>query len=153
MRSPGGARMVATGFSIGLAIEFITLITFGIAFFILFPLVKIFRGSLASAFVGFVFGKLVLPLCAPLGYEIGRALFHFHIHGFPFQDVVRMHFPGVHIQIVLEKWLTMFLGMLLLGIIAGLVMYYPVYFLYSTFHKRRQLKRKMKKEEKMKGRT
>jgi uncharacterized protein (DUF2062 family) len=151
MRSPGGPRMVATGFSIGLAVEFITLITFGVAFFLIFPLVKIFRGNLASAFVGFVFGKLVLPIFAPIGYHIGRTLFHLHIRGLPFQDVINMHFPGVRIQIVLEKWMSTFLGMFLLGVIAGLVMYYPVYFLYSTFHKRRQMKRKMKKEEKLKG--
>lgn len=136
LRSPGGPRMVATGFSIGLAVEFITLITFGVAFFLIFPLIKLFRGSFAAALVGFVFGKLILTLFLPIGYKLGNTLFHYHVHGVPH---------------VIQKYLSTLSGMLLLGIIAGLVMYFPVYYLYSAFHKQRQLKRKMKKSGQIKA--
>lgn len=130
LRSPGGPRMVAMGFSVGLAVEFITLLTFGAGFLLIFPLIRILRGSIATSVIGFVFGKLILPIFIPIGYKIGKSYFSFHIPGIP--------------QAVLTYMSTLS-GMLFLGVLAGFVMYYPVYFLYLSFHKRRQRKRKLKK--------
>ncbi len=55
--------MVAMGFSIGIFVEMFTLPTGGLAFLLIFPLVYLLRASVASALLGFMFGKVIyLPL-------------------------------------------------------------------------------------------
>jgi uncharacterized protein (DUF2062 family) len=139
LRSPGGAKMIAKGFSIGLAVEFITLITFGLAFFLIFPLLKLLKGSLPSAMIGFLFGKLILPLFLPIGIMLGETVFGFETHikyTLPFGKVID-----------LADYLNTFLGMLCLGTIMGLLAYYPIYFATLKYQQARLEKRKQKAED------
>lgn len=73
-RAKGGSAIVAMGFSIGLAIEMFTLPTFGLAFFLIFPLVYMFRASLAGALIGFVFGKIIYIPVAFVNAKVGGFL-------------------------------------------------------------------------------
>lgn len=62
-RAKGGPALVAMGFSIGIFVEMFTLPTGGLAFLLIFPLVYLLRASVASALLGFMFGKVIyLPL-------------------------------------------------------------------------------------------
>lgn len=74
LRMKGAPSFVALGFALGMFIEFVTLPTFGIAFLLLFPLARLLRCSTPSAIVGFVSGKLLLPLFFIPIYQIGYAI-------------------------------------------------------------------------------
>ena len=132
LRSPGGAKMVAKGFAIGLAVEFITLLTMGAAFLLIFPLIRLFKGSLPSAMIGFVFGKLILPLCLPVGAFLGHELFRI-------QTKIVLPYIGN-----LGGYLSSLLGMLTFGVVVGAISYYPVYKAYTKFQDSRREKRKLR---------
>ena len=133
LRSPGGAKMVANGFAIGLILEFITLLTLGVAFLLIFPLCKLFRGSIPAAMIGFVLGKLILPAFLPLGAIIGKKLIAL--------EQVMLPWIGN-----ISAYVNTLLGMLICGILLGALMYYPIYFLYHKFQQSRIEKRKKRSE-------
>ena len=135
LRSPGGAKIVANGFVIGLVVEFITLLTLGVAFLMIFPLCKIFKGSIPASMIGFLLGKLILPFFMPLGIVVGKR----------FIDLQGVILPWVG---NISKYLNTLLGMLTLGMILGALCYFPIYFIYRKFQQSRIDKRKKRHEEK-----
>jgi uncharacterized protein (DUF2062 family) len=87
LRTPGGPKIVARGFAIGIMVEFITLPTGGLAFFLIFPLTWMMRASLAGTLIGYVFGKILYLPFSPLSYLIGDEIIPHNIeqsipHGF-----------------------------------------------------------------------
>jgi len=132
LRSPGGGKMVAKGFAIGLAVEFITLLTAGVAFLLIFPLLRLFKGSLPSAMIGFLLGKLILPMCLPVGMFIGNEIFRI-------QTKIVLPIIGN-----LGGYLNSLLGMLTIGVVVGAISYFPVYKAYTKFQESRKEKRKLR---------
>lgn len=138
MRAPGGPSIVALGFSIGIAIEMITLPTFGLAFFLMFPIVYMLRASMAGALVGFVVGKIIFIPIAFISGMIGSWILpdHLRVH-IPFLP----HFVNKFITINLK----LIVGGSINGILLGILFYFPVKYGIAYFTERRRKKRKTKR--------
>lgn len=62
IRMKGAPSIIARGFAVGIFIEFILLPTFLVAFLLLFPLTRLLRCSFPASLIGFVIGKIILPI-------------------------------------------------------------------------------------------
>ncbi|CAG7632830.1 DUF2062 domain-containing protein [Paenibacillus allorhizosphaerae] len=142
-RAKGGPGMVALGFSIGLAIEMFTLPTAGLAFFLIFPLVYLFRASMAAALLGFVFGKVIYIPMSFLNRKVGA--------------MVLPKGTRWHLLQLLPDWLDTFIrfnlklivGGAIDGVILGLIVYFPIRWLLEWYHNKRKEKRRKRKEQLM----
>ncbi|TDG00499.1 DUF2062 domain-containing protein [Paenibacillus piri] len=140
-RAKGGPGIVAMGFSIGLSVEMFTLPTAGLAFFLIFPLVYLFRGSMAAALIGFVFGKVIY---LPLTY------IHIKVGG-----MVLPRGTGRHLLAFLPDWMDMFIksnlklfvGGVIDGLLLGLLFYFPIRWALEYYHTQRKEKRKKRKAQ------
>lgn len=142
-RAEGGPAIVAAGFSVGLAVEMITLPTAGLAFFLIFPLVYLFRTNMAAALIGFLFGKIIyLPLTF-LHRKVGEWVLPHHVHG----DWLQM----------LPHWLLTFMklnlklivGGAIDGVMLGLLVYFPIRWTLQWVDRKRKEKRRLRKEQLM----
>jgi uncharacterized protein (DUF2062 family) len=133
MRAEGGASMVAMGFAIGMAVEMFTLPTFGLAFFLIFPLVKLLRGNLPAALIGFVFGKLIYILMSFPNAKVGSWILPNHIHLFSHDWANRL----------LLKDLRLTVGGIIVGALLGVICYYPVKISINAFKAKRKEKRRV----------
>ncbi|WP_027085566.1 DUF2062 domain-containing protein [Cohnella panacarvi] len=132
MRAEGGASMVAMGFAIGMAIEMFTLPTFGLAFFLIFPLVKLLRGNLPAALIGFVSGKLIYILMSFPNAKVGSWILPDPIHLFEHEWANKL----------LLKDLRLTVGGMIVGALLGVLCYYPVKFSVNAFKSKRKEKRR-----------
>ncbi|MGN7471588.1 DUF2062 domain-containing protein [Brevibacillus sp. SAFN-007a] len=134
LRMKGAPAFVARGFSVGIFVEFITLPTFGLAFLLLFPLVKLFRASLPAALIAFFLGKLVLPIFMVINYNIGYALV-----GKPLQH------PAVQHQEAWQEWLVWvqkkglayFTGSAIMGLFVAAASYFLVYAALQLYRRKK----------------
>lgn len=140
MRAPGGPAFVALGFSIGMAIEMVTLPTMGLAFFLLFPLVYLFRASMAGALVGFLIGKVIFIPIAFLSGMVGGWILPAHLH-------MHISFLPYFVNKFLGYNLKLIVGGLINGVLLGILFYFPVKLSIAYFTERRRRKRKGKKAE------
>lgn len=140
MRAPGGATKVALGFSIGIAIEMITLPTFGLAFLLMFPLVYMMRASMAGALIGFIFGKIIFIPIAFLSGIVGGWILPSHLH-------VHISFLPHFINRFIGYNLKLIVGGLINGILLGILFYFPVKLGISFFAERRRKNRKSKRND------
>ena len=124
LRSPGGARKVATGFAIGFGLEMLVLYTFSIIYLLLVLSVRLSRGSLPAAIIGNLICKATfLPVIMfPLGIKIGRLLIPIHPHFIPKPVLFYLH---------------TLLGMSVLAAVFGILSFFPIYYLYEVNRKRR----------------
>lgn len=124
IRMKGAPSFVALGFSVGIFVEFITLPTFGLAFLLLFPLIKLCRCSLPAGLIGFVIGKLVLPVFMVINYKIGYA-----IVGKPLNEHMAHNDDtwGRWLIWMKEKGLAYFTGSAVMGVIVAVGSYFLVY--------------------------
>jgi len=141
VRAKGGPAMVAMGFSIGLAIEMFTLPTVGLAFFLIFPLVYLLRGSTAAALIGFLFGKIIY---------IPMSFFHLIVGGLllpqSLKSLLAIYLPD-WMDAFVRSNLKLFIGGVVDGIILGLVFYFPIRWALEYYEAKRKEKRKMKKAQ------
>lgn len=100
---------MAMGFSVGFFCEMFTLPTYGLAFFLIFPLVYLLRGSLAGALVGFALGKIIY---LPLMYV------HKAVGGWVLPSHMEMHLPLVGDKF--NHMLLLNLKLIVGGIVDGL---------------------------------
>jgi uncharacterized protein (DUF2062 family) len=132
---------VAKGFAIGLFVEMFTLPTAGLAFFLIFPLVYLFRASTAGALIGFVFGKVIYIPMSFLNQKMGDMLLPKH-----FKHALLTHAP---------EWLTyfikfnmkLFVGGVVVGLILGVISYFLVKWLLVLYEEKRKERRKRRKAE------
>jgi hypothetical protein len=140
LRAKGGPHIVALGFSIGLAIEMFTLPTGGLAFFLIFPLVYLFRASLASALLGFVFGKIIYLPMSFLNQKVGswalptRHTKHIVLHQLP-----------AWLSSILRHGMDLIVGGMIVGAVLGIVLYFPLRMLLRYTTERRKEKRRHRK--------
>jgi uncharacterized protein (DUF2062 family) len=140
-RAKGGPSIVALGFSIGLAVEMFTLPTAGLAFFLIFPLIYMFRASMAAALIGFVFGKIIY---------IPMTFFHLKVGGWLLPRGSRKHllnFLPDWMDYFIKSNLKLFVGGVIVGIILGIIFYFPIKWLLQYYDARRKDKRKRRKEQ------
>ncbi|NBD26141.1 DUF2062 domain-containing protein [Paenibacillus glycinis] len=138
MRAPGGPAMVALGFSIGIFVEMFTLPTYGLAFFLIFPLIYWMRASLAGALVGFVFGKIIFIPVAFVNSMVGGLVLPKHI---------RFEIPFIpdwlnHILLVNLKLIA---GGIIDGFLLGAIFYFPVRIAIKYMADKRKEKRKLRR--------
>ncbi|MGM0714473.1 DUF2062 domain-containing protein [Brevibacillus parabrevis] len=124
IRMKGAPSFVARGFSVGIFVEFITLPTFGLAFLLLFPLVRLFRASLPAGLIAFVIGKLVLPIFMVVNYNIGYAFV-----GKPLQSPPAPPHEAWPQWLVWmkEKGLAYFTGSAIMGLVVAVASYFLVH--------------------------
>ncbi|MEI7025970.1 DUF2062 domain-containing protein [Paenibacillus sp. y28] len=138
LRAKGGASMVAAGFSIGIAVEMFTLPTFGAAFLLLFPFVRLFRASMEGALIGFVAGKLVYSMFAFPNARLGRMLL-----GHKLEPIID------HISFLPHKLLSFYsqllVGGIINGLLLGLLLYFPIRWFLQYMLTRRLQRRKERK--------
>ncbi|TVY01085.1 DUF2062 domain-containing protein [Paenibacillus cremeus] len=142
-RAKGGPSIVAMGFSIGLAIEMFTLPTAGLAFFLIFPLVYLFRASMAAALLGFVFGKVIYIPMSFINRKVGMLLLPHGIKG------KLMHMLPDWLDTFIRFNFYLFVGGVIVGIILGILSYFPIRWLLEWYHNKRKEKRKKRKEQLM----
>lgn len=140
LRAKGGPHIVALGFSIGLAIEMFTLPTVGLAFLLIFPLVYLFRASLASALLGFLFGKIIYPLMWFINKKVGSWVL-------PTRHSKRalLHFLPDWLAHILKQGLDLIVGGMIVGAVLGLIIYFPLRFLLKYTTERRKERRRLRK--------
>ncbi|TBL70060.1 DUF2062 domain-containing protein [Paenibacillus thalictri] len=142
-RAKGGASIVAIGFAIGLFVEMFTLPTAGLAFFLIFPLVYVLRGSMAGALIGFVFGKVIYIPMSFLNKRVGDLLMpREFLHG------VMRHAPDWLMEF-LRFNLKLIVGGMVDGLALACISYFPIRWILILFEERRKEKRKRRKAQLM----
>lgn len=139
-RAKGGAAIVAMGFSIGLAIEMFTLPTFGLAFFLIFPLVYLLRASLAAALIGFVFGKIIYIPVAFLNAKVGGLLVP---DRFDEWLAVLPHWIGKALAVNAK----LIAGGIVDGAMLAAVLYMPLRYVLELFARKRTERRKKRRDQ------
>lgn len=119
LRAPGGPDFVARGFSIGIAVEMFTLATYGLAFLLLFPLTRMFKGSFPAALIGFVLGKVIFIPISFLNKRVGKIVIPDH-----FAEQLKF-LPG-WLSKYLEINLIYIVGGMIVGTLLGTLLYLPV---------------------------
>ncbi|WP_219835952.1 DUF2062 domain-containing protein [Paenibacillus sp. R14(2021)] len=138
MRAPGGPSIVALGFAIGITVEMFTLPTYGLAFFLIFPLIYWFRASLAGALVGFVFGKIIFIPVAFINSMVGGLVLPEHM-------TIRVPLVPEWINHILLVNLKLIVGGIIDGIILGFLLYFPVKLSIQYMADKRKEKRKQRR--------
>jgi len=135
MRAPGGASFVALGFAIGIAVEMFTLPTYGLAFFLIFPLIYWLNASLAGALLGFVVGKIIYIPVAFVNSMVGGWVL-------PSQLKIHVPFAPGWIDHILLVNLKLIVGGIIDGILLGVLFYFPVRWAIQLVADKRREKRK-----------
>lgn len=135
-RSPGGAKKVSLGFSIGFGLEMLVLSTASLIYILFIPIVRLSRGSLPAAIIGNVIGKLTfLPvILLPFAKKIGKLVYPMNLRignhtPFSFQNIVHGDFRGL--MGVLHGGIHLLIGMTILGIVLGFISYFIVHYFYE----------------------
>lgn len=141
-RAKGGPGMVAMGFSIGLAVEMFTLPTAGLAFFLIFPLIYLLRGSMAAALIGFVFGKIIYIPMTFIHLKVGSMVLPRGTRKF----LIDLNMPD-WLEMFVRSNLKLFVGGVIVGIVLGLLAYFPIRWGLELYDAKRKEKRKKRKAQ------
>jgi uncharacterized protein (DUF2062 family) len=138
LRSPGGARKVATGFAIGFGMEMLVISTAMVIYVLLIPFVRIARGSLPASIIGNLICKVTfLPvLLLPAAMKLGKLLTPNRPEYIP-----RSVFYYLHTL----------LGMSIFAFLLGFLSFFPVYYLYEARRKHREKIRLMNRAVRVKS--
>ncbi|MFY0545732.1 DUF2062 domain-containing protein [Brevibacillus sp. H7] len=134
IRMKGAPSFVARGFSVGIFIEFITLPTLGLAFLLLFPMTRLFRCSFPASLIGFVFGKIVLPIFMLVNLKVGTTII-----GNPLQEHVQHNhesFAG-WLQWMKQNGIAYFTGSMVMGVLVAFGSYFLVNATLQWYRKKR----------------
>lgn len=134
--------MVAMGFSIGLAVEMFTLPTAGLAFFLIFPFIYLFRGSMAAALIGFVFGKIIYLPLTYVHLKVGAMVLP---HGT--RKLLSYASMPDWLDMFIRSNLKLFVGGVIVGIVLGLLAYFPIKWGLEFYDAKRKEKRKKRKAQ------
>lgn len=131
IRMKGAPSIIARGFSVGIFVEFITLPTFGLAFILLYPLNLLFRSSVSASLIGFVIGKITLPLFMLANFNIGNVLI-----GKPIQEHLE-HTKGLA-HWLKQNLLAYLTGSAVMGVLVSLGSYFLIYLVLYWYRKKRE---------------
>ncbi|MFV9510019.1 DUF2062 domain-containing protein [Tepidibacillus sp. LV47] len=140
LRMKSAPSIIARGYAIGTFLEFLTLPTLGIAFFLLYPFSKIFRASFASAMIGYIVGKFIMLFFLYWNYFVGNIITKRMVN--EQVSVGVSHF--FTIDGIKENGIAFFIGSTVNGIIVAFVSYFFIYYLLIYYRWRKNQKRKMK---------
>jgi Uncharacterized protein conserved in bacteria (DUF2062) len=136
LRSPGGAKKVSLGFSLGFGLEMLVISTASLIYILFVPIVRLAKGSLPAAIIGNVIGKLsFLPvILLPIAKKIGKTIYPMkirigHSTPFSFQNLMHGDFRGT--INVLQGGVHILIGMTILGIVLSSISYFIVHYFYE----------------------
>jgi uncharacterized protein (DUF2062 family) len=130
IRMKGAPSFIARGFSVGMFIEFITLPTFGAAFLLLFPMTRLFRCSFPASLIGFVIGKIILPIFMLPNLKVGNMLLG---------KKPPMEGGGQEglLHLIKQNGIAYFTGSAVLGVVVAIGSYFVVYAALQWYRKKR----------------
>jgi len=140
MRNKGASTVIARSFAIGMFIEFITLPTMGLAFLLLFPLVRFTRSLFSVALVGFATGKLLIPLFLVFNYKVGYFFVHTGVGNGPTLQATSFF----SWEAFKEKGLAFLTGSGVNGVWVALIFYAVVYWAIGAYRKRKETLRQQR---------
>jgi len=142
LRAKGGPAKVAKGFSIGLWAEMFTLPTAGLAALLILPVVYVMRASLPGALIGFLFGKIIYIPMSFINMKVGKMLVPKHFGDY-------LHFLPDKIEKIVRGAFQLIVGGMVVGVVLGIVAYFPLKWLLEAFASRRKERRKRRKAQLM----
>lgn len=133
LRSPGGARKVATGFAVGFGLEMLVPMTAMAIYLLFYPLVRLLKGSFPAAVIGNIIGKItILPvMLVPLATKLGNFMVPHRPH---------------HIPAYIYFYLKTLTGMSIFAAVLGILAFFPAYFLYRMNQQLRLKKREKRRQ-------
>lgn len=135
VRNKGASSLVARSFAIGMFIEFITLPTMGLAFLLLYPLIRLCRGSFPVSLIGFTLGKFIVPFFLVINYKVGAMLLDLEA------SYTASTQPFFSIQSLKENGLVFLTGSALDGLGFAILCYGLVYASLVLYRKRKEVRR------------
>ncbi|MFM1653964.1 DUF2062 domain-containing protein [Brevibacillus sp. B_LB10_24] len=133
IRMKGAPSFIARGFSVGIFIEFITLPTFGLAFILLYPMNLLFRSSFSASLIGFVIGKIVLPIFMAINYKLGSTLI-----GKLLEEHIKHNNESVSRWVAwVQRSLVYFTGSAVMGFFVAIGSFFLVYAGLQWYRKKR----------------
>lgn len=132
LRVPGAPHFIAKGFAIGMFVEFITLPTLGLAFLLIFPLTRLFAGSLPAALIGFLLGKLLLPFFLAINVHVGNLWLGYDTLAKQFEEAISL-------QLLKQFGLPLILGSAINGAIIAIIGYFIVKILLIRYQNKRAM--------------
>jgi uncharacterized protein (DUF2062 family) len=127
----------------------------GIAFLLLYPLIKLFRGMFSVALIAFAMGKTMVPIFWVLDYKVGSFLLNKRAnvdHPLPHSDNPLFSLeaikedPSVLLEVVSEKGLIFLTGSTVNGIIIASLFYGLVYWSLGAYRKRKDQRKEQIKQ-------
>ncbi|HJV44995.1 MAG TPA: DUF2062 domain-containing protein [Bacillota bacterium] len=147
IRSKGATSIIARSFAIGLLVEFVTLPTLGLAFLLLYPLIRLFKGVFSVALIGFLMGKLILPIFLYLNFHVGEFLIGKKV-GKVLSHEIHSYFSLTFIK---ERGLTFLLGSFINGVIVASISYFLVYYGLAAYRKAKEKRIQARQEQRAKA--
>lgn len=137
IRSNGAASKIALSFALGMFIEFITLPTVGLAFLLLYPLVRLCKGLFSVSLIGFALGKLLVPVFLVLNYKVGSFLLQSKqamLHTVKGQSFFSL-------ESLSQNGLVFLSGSAFNGLLVATVCYGLVYLVLAMYRKQKEVRR------------
>lgn len=134
IRMKGAVSFIARGFSVGIFIEFITLPTFGLAFILLYPMTLLFRCSFPASLIGFVIGKVALPVFMLLNLKVGNTII-----GKPLKEHIEHNNESLTgwLQWMKQNGIAYFTGSAVMGVLVSIGSYFLIYATLQWYRKKR----------------
>lgn len=134
IRMKGAASIIARGFAVGIFIEFITLPTFGLAFLLLYPMNLLFRSSFSASLIGFVLGKIMLPLFMYPNMKLGTSIIGKHV-----QEHVQHNFSSFAgwLSWMKTNGIAYITGSAVMGVFVAIACYFVVYGVLHWYRKKK----------------
>lgn len=130
IRMKGAPSFIARGFGVGMFIEFITLPTFGAAFLLLFPMTRLLRSSFSASLIGFVIGKIILPIFMLPNLKLGNVILGK-------KPPLEGGGPEGLVHMIKQNVLAYLTGSAVLGVVVAIGSYFLVYAALQWYRKKR----------------
>lgn len=147
IRSKGAPHIIARSYAVGVFIEFITLPTLGLAFLLMFPIIRWIKGNFAVALIGFTLNKAIVPIFWVLDYKLGSFILNKKItgpllHEFDLFQLLTalLHNPVDLIRVFGDLCLIFLVGSSINGFIMAWVWYFVVFNAINFYRRAREKK-------------
>ncbi|MGC5326702.1 DUF2062 domain-containing protein [Brevibacillus sp. SYSU BS000544] len=127
IRMKGDPSKIARGFSVGIFIEFILIPTFLVSLIFLYPLNLLLRSSFSASLIGFVIGKIILPVFMLINFNIGNIII-----GKPSEDHI-----GIGWAWLKQNLLAYLTGSAIMGLLVAFGSYFLILFSLQWYRKKK----------------
>lgn len=145
IRSKGAPHIIARSYAIGVFVEFITLPTLGLAFLLMYPIIRLVKGNFAVALIGFTLNKAVVPIFWVLDYKVGSFILNKKINGPLLHELdffhlltTSLHNPLELVHLFGDLCLIFLVGSSINGFLMAWVWYFIVFNGINIYRKARE---------------